>query len=149
MVLHVGHEDDGAQLRGHVAERLDLFRNPQAEHPNHLVDDRGHTGTRRDDHVVRAGVHVLLDDAVRQVIGVRHQRARGARLRMRIADEGAEAIQQLAFDRPKQAPAGRPVRVDERLAAEGGRETLIDADDAAAERCEGSLEHVHRRSALL
>jgi hypothetical protein len=145
VVLHVGHEDHGPLARTQVDAGPEARRGLDAEDALELVDRAGHPRAEGDDHVVGAGVHVRLEDAVRLVVGEGHRGPGGAGLGVGVAHERPEVVQQPLLDGAVQAPAGGPVGVDDPLGAVRGPERLVRADGVQPEGLEVLLQVLHDR----
>jgi hypothetical protein len=133
VVLHVRDEHDGPVRVRHVQVARQLLRHAQAENADQLVDDPRGARFRCDDDIVRAGVNVPSDHLVRHVVGLGHQRPRGARLRMRVRDKRPDLLEQALLDGPVEPPARGPVGIDERPPPVRGRDRRLRADDVRAE----------------
>ena len=141
MVLHVGDEDHRPELVREPAERRQLFREAEPEHPLELVDHRGHPGALGDDHVVGRGVDVLLQETLGPLVGAGHRHSGGAGLRVGVPDQRTELLHQPPLDGRVEPAARRPVGVEQRPLAVRAGETVIHADDVRAELREELLEH--------
>ena len=104
MVLHVGDEDERTKLVRELAERREVLGEPQPEHPLQLVHHRGHPRALGDDHVVRGGVDVGLEDRLRLLVRAGHRHAGGAGLGVGVAHQRAELFDQPPLDGPVERP---------------------------------------------
>ena len=133
----------GRSRSGELNEVPQALRGLESEDALELVDRARHARAEGEDDVVGSGVDVRLEEPVRLVVGERHRRAGGARLGVRVADEGAERVEQPRLDGTVQSPARRPVGVDDPLLAIRRLEGLVPSDGVPAERLEVLLQVVH------
>ena len=117
VVLHMRDEDDRAVPLGHRGQgrRPPAPRHFQSQQTLQLVHRAGHPGPGKQEHIVRSGVDVALDDALRLLVSGGHRRAGQIGMRMRISRERAQLLGQFRFDRPVQTAAGRPIGVEQPL----------------------------------
>ncbi|OPZ80849.1 MAG: hypothetical protein BWY77_00899 [bacterium ADurb.Bin431] len=140
VVLHVGDKDHRAGLLWKIEIVCQLLREAQAEDALPLVHSGGHAGTGGDEHIIGAGMDMPLDALLGKMISPGHAGAGDTRFRMGVADKGAETAGHGLLDRPVEAPARGPVRIDDAMLAVGGRKTLIVSDDVVAEGGEAAFE---------
>jgi len=133
MMLHMCDEHHRPFLGREFETFPVLLWNAQTKDPLEFVDGRCHAEADVEQHIVRPGMRMLLDDRLCMMIRLRHRRAGDIRFGMCVADERPERLEQGAFDRPVEATARGPVNIEDGSISNWRVERLVYSDDVSAE----------------
>ena len=129
VMLHMGDKNNRPFFLCQLDILFELLRHPQAQDALQLVHHLSHARSRRNKHIICRSIHMGFYQLPGFLVCLCHKRSRMAGFGVRVGHQRHDLPQQLVFNRPVTAPAGRPVGVQHADGGMPGRGYLLVSAD--------------------